>query len=489
MPTRATTWVTRHYVVPIILATAAALAVGIALFHLAPFREVPAGAAAQPAVPIAQAPSAQGALSAEVIREGDTLRFWLTVSNPLQESLCNVRLISPHTPELKIDTNFSASGLLARNSCRDHSPALGGNAQKVAHELLPGQSVTVQGHVLYHGTAGSRDSTAVIGWESVSGISSQRLVILGRYRVESGGERLYDLGKDFGLPVFLLILGALWKLLEIVQEGQKRAYEADQESNRRIYEQELASKAETWRQMLPVSHDLATRYYMPLAGAVRGVVESLDGFAQETDVQKKTEQCKRAFYFLMLMARRCKTLVDERGGLYFKTRMGEALAAECWSMYDKRYFQDQGDRRAKFQHALEYVRNEETYNSFVKKLDSVPTGPLKDIMDVFLGRWEDFQVWVTSAQGKRGVAFLKVFRGILNYEMNRPYELWYGEPERLKLSKGDENLLMGLGRKIGKRRNDPTFQTLVKNYIDCASNPKSNVQTRFQGPVEGSAHL
>lgn len=482
MPTHATTWVTRRYVVPIILATAAALAAATALFHLAPFRETSAVAVGQPAVPIAQAPSARGALSAEVIRKGDTLRFWLTVSNPLPESLCNIRLIS--TPELKIDANFYPKRPPGKNSCGIHSPA--GNSQEIARELLPGQSVTVQGHVLYQATYGSRDLTAVIGWESVNGVSSQRLVILGRYKAKSGEERLYDLGKDFGLPIFLLILGALWKLLEIVQESERRAYEADQESNRRIYEQELASKAETWRQMLPVSHDLATQYYMPLAGAVRGVVESMDSFAQEADEQKKREQCKRAFYFLMLMTRRCKTLVDERGGLYFKTRMGEALAAECWSMYDRRHFQDNGDRRAKFQHALEYVHKEETYNSFVRKLDSVPTGPMKDLIEVFLGRWEDFQLWVTTARGKRGVAFLKVFRGILNYEMNRPYELWYGEPEKLKLSKEDQNLLMGLGRKIGKRRNDPTFQELVKNYMDCAANPKSNLQTRFQGKAEGS---
>jgi len=77
--------------------------------------------------------------------------------------------------------------------------------------------------------------------------------------------------------------------------------------------------------MLPVSHKMATQYYTPmLAAAYRALSDVAKFTAPESTGGSPDENAISAYFHLMLMWRRFDRTLAEKGGIYFKSPMGES---------------------------------------------------------------------------------------------------------------------------------------------------------------------
>ena len=183
-------------------------------------------------------------------------------------------------------------------------------------QLAPGQSVAVWGDL--HATKTEEKETVIgeVDWKDGTGAgakTSNDVFSLGETTVQGWFERfrsssVYDFLKDISLPFVLALLAACLAWYDKWREG-KRSEAAE----------ERAHTLQTWDRMLPISHNLATRYYMPIEGATRAALGSLDQRQEALKAagdpsatpQIKTDKTKEAtdkevevFFYLLLM--RCR---------------------------------------------------------------------------------------------------------------------------------------------------------------------------------------
>jgi hypothetical protein len=166
---------------------------------------------------------------------------------------------------------------------------------------------------------------------------SSRFTQLGETAVQTGWEHwraswIYDLLKDMTLPVVLVGLGTALGFYDKAKENRRQKMEKQLEDDRKVDAELRAQTVQTWNSMLPESHKLATEYYMPVDGAASA---ALDEFIGREEAIKSGDQVaqraveERAFYYVLLMSRRFRALADDKGGWYFKNRVGEQLVARC----------------------------------------------------------------------------------------------------------------------------------------------------------------
>jgi len=249
-----------------------------------------------------------GNISESAVEKGQMASFFLWIANRTLAPIQSVRFDELHAPGFQI---------VKRSWCAVDNP----NCELIASQLDPGQSIAVWGELL--GSQPHEKETVVskISWIDSSKNVSSRFSQLGETTIQTTWEHwrsswVYDLMKDLTLPLVLVGLGTALGLYDKAKENRKQRLEKQLEDEHKRDAEVRAQTAQTWNSMLPESHKLATEYYMPVDAAVSS---ALDEFIEREKAVKGKNQAQqkaaeeRAFFYLLLMSRRCRALADDRG--------------------------------------------------------------------------------------------------------------------------------------------------------------------------------
>lgn len=247
--------------------------------------------------------------------------------------------------------------------------------------------------------------------------------------------KLYNLLKDLGFPIFLALFGLILKLITDQRE----------------------LRAETWKEMLPKSHDLAGAYYMPLAGDALGITVEWKRYLDNPAEQ--AQAARQIYYYILNFGRAMRDLRYALGGFYFKDRIGEQIAGRCWKQIRDEYFPTKDElHKLHYFGALRLVEEKQDVDLFLAKLDAAgPASPLHQT-------WDEFQILIANnTRFQEMVNWFDVFRAVVVYESNRVYAYWYRLPETLRLDGNQETMIDGLFTGVEDKQRAKTYLELSKN--------------------------
>jgi hypothetical protein len=410
-----------------------------------------------------------------------TVQFWLTVTNRSATATRDLRLAGLDSPGFYFRKDLScwcSGGVDACWSAPQPSRppvALPLSCDPIAAELKPGSVVSVWGYLSPANGAGTTAATARVSWIGEQG-PSRVAVPLGIVRVPTWAENfrsnpIVELVHDFALPVVVAVFGGLFGYW-----FQKR-------------EKKSTQLAETWSQMLPQSHEYATKYYMSLESALSNVITQMGKMKEKPGVAT-TEQL--AFYFWLLYERRLRHLTHSVAGFYFKDRSGEELAVYCSNKYDEEFRKLSTERDLDdLSSILDKVEVNETFHEFRTKLQSgvasaAPPASLVEMVttwvqpdeskatrELFQRTFRHFKRWVDDPSSEKPRRYLGITRAVIKYEMNRPYEYWYGKQERLELDPEATLTLHEILRELegSPNRDEQTLAPKIRQYLRSATTP------------------
>jgi hypothetical protein len=241
--------------------------------------------------------------------------------------------------------------------------------------------------------------------------------------VQSGGQAFWAFTTDFVIKFLGIPALVLFALNWLAARRDKRT--ADSERQRAV-------RAETWKQMLLVSHKYAAECYLPLSLASERLAQSLESLSTPNGNPKV------AFYYVLLCGKRMAKTRKDTGGFYFKDLRGEKLAAECWRRFRETLLGN--DEDAPFHLAaissIDTIADIETYAAFKTKFEIVGTGVTYNDAGIE-SAWSLFQTVIQKQQASipKVIAALRGFTAALDYESNRPYKYWYDVRDKLTLEK------------------------------------------------------
>jgi hypothetical protein len=372
-----------------------------------------------------------GGLSGSEVASGSSVLYWVTVENYTNSTLngVNVRL-EVASDEFMFTCRLPASEV--------DSPGCG--ASKI--DVVANQSITIQGEIRAMQGTEARSINAIITYEGTpqagaKSVSSIRAASLGPLIARSWLRRTYDSVKDLILPAVLVLLGAYltWK---------QNRFQAKLQSQDQEKQAERSQIAQTWTSMLPVSHELATQYYTPMIAATLRILLDLKRFTAPEDASgNANKDAVSAYFHLLLLWRRLDRTLTEKGGIYFKSRMGEKLVLGAIFQFRKEYEGETSTGPALTDLQKELVLARQLRVKVILRHVS-PQMDLAQFMEIWEGKgppnavdavhegWADFVHWHSvPAVRDRTVKLLTAFHMILDFEMNRPYEKWYNSQEKL----------------------------------------------------------
>jgi hypothetical protein len=358
-----------------------------------------------------------GQLSSSSACQGEELRFWITISNRGGSPVKDIRLEHLDTPGFKLDRRCWVQTPPPECGVPSNSPepAPTGDPSLIAGRLEAGQSRTIWGDLQATKPNHKQSLVAVVGWSSDGQPVSWSSAVLGQAASITSSERLWtqfrDVVKDVGMPILLLVASLWFGVRQHVKENEEEA-----EQTKR------AQLAEVWKQMLPESHQITKNHYLPLLGAAQQSIQKLDSFCGLPD--KTTGEAKAtlrmAFYHLMLFAWNAREANWNIGGYYFKDRIGERLVYSSYFQYFSLYGDDE-DTITSRTRLLDLMSARTTLADFLALEKNIGYSQV-----VWQRAWDQFVAWITGPKGERTLPFLRAFIAVLDYEANRPYELWYG---------------------------------------------------------------
>jgi hypothetical protein len=382
--------------------------------------------------------SATGGVSAPLIAKDEELRFWFTIQNKTLADISQVRL--RHLPE----------GYRIRELCffvpqpdptkpRERSCATNDELNQGEIALGPlvraNQSVTGLGR-LTPGTAHKKETlTLVMEW-TVAGkaLSSSTTVNLGENQVQNNwedwsGSWFYQSLKDLALPIVLLGIGTWLNL-----SAKKRD-----------------ARSETLKQMLPVSHNYAAKYYLPLSRAAERAVSALYEITMQfhpvgsplpaSDIAKLDSAKRRSFFYVVLARKIMDATREEIGGLYFKDLRGERLAAMCLKKFEKLLGEDTDPLSLSLQRLTNLFKTTETLESFETRFGyGGLSSPLSAEEADKSTTWMYFEPWLEDDNNRqKAIQYLSALTIVLDFEANRPYEQWYDVMSKMEVTSLDKN--------------------------------------------------
>ena len=416
-------------------------------------------------------------ISSHVIREDELLPFIITVKNKTDgkigsgiavnsitlwklpdsyrlddsQQICVVPILPPRTQPCETSQAFFASHNL------------------IASSLAPGGTVTVQGYLKPTALHNTSTLTSVVTWNFVSKekgavavLESQGLSLGENQVVDAswiGRLSLDELLKILAVPALLLLVGAaitaFVNFINVSREKRVAAAQAVVDAARHIQEQERAVRAETWKQMLPVSHNYAAKFYLPLSLAAERFADSL-----------KLSNARLAFFYLLFCGRRMILTRNEIGGFYFKDLRGESLAAVCWKNQRLACLgEEDSPLFLAVRDSMDQLEDIESYEGFEKRFADVSGGVVEFTEDSVQQAWTLFQAWIGTGNVAPTIQYLEGFYAVLDFESNRPYEYWYDTPPKLKITAETEQLLRKLlaeEKKYSPEEIDGYFTSMVR---------------------------
>jgi len=356
-----------------------------------------------------------GQISKAKVRISEPVPFWITIKNPGPSAIKSIRLIQFQDSEYSLCMITPANGQCS---------AIGAGTELVP-ELAPAQSATVWGELKPRSEHAAEKLSFIIGWMPSAGPQSFAAVPLGENTVQSGWGYHWDWWisgtvKTLAIPAALAWLAFLLNWVAKRRETREHARERAEETAeaRRATEQAVAT--ETWKQMLPLSHDYAGTLYLPISSVAE---DAIDAFADADG--------HAAFFFTLLLLKRIDITRKKIGGLYFKSYTGEELAQLCWRRFRKTFLGEETEQFYLDMHQCsKFLENIDDFDDFkiqyLLNPSSSKTAELTAAFKEFERRRTDKAILDPA------VEFLRGFFSILDYESNRPYEHWYGRKARLK---------------------------------------------------------
>ncbi|HET7108653.1 MAG TPA: hypothetical protein VFI38_17700 [Candidatus Acidoferrum sp.] len=330
--------------------------------------------------------------------------------------------------------------------------------------LAPCQTLSVWGEL----TAGIHQSKqtlfVTVRWLSSDNHPSQYVIPLGALEAKDDLDHAKEVWaaiigfyKDLALPLLLAVLAYLFKRWDDAREHVRQKAENERQ--------------QLMQTLLPASLEDATKYYMPLASALR---ESYKSFKQCDDSIKtglvlsaNSPVAKQSLYYFLLTMRRFRTISRERGGLYFKDRTGERISALCIGEMFRLYLRDQRDLLQHTSVVLSNIEPSEVYGDFIAVLESsLAASARTPLQESYFQVHTGFYAWIPTPEFHEVIPLLKSLATVLEFEMNRPYESWYPEAqkERLKLDEEAKNTLKKLAARAQKE--DDQYETLPGELDD-----------------------
>ena len=359
-----------------------------------------------PPPPAAPAPkiSVASTLAEESVLVNEAIHFSGTVANDGDASARDLQIaVVPSGYTLHLGTPPGGPN----GSCE--TPAA---SNKIADELPRGGRIAFCGTLLPAEQHLKRKINFIIHY-SANGQSFDAASSPGAFTVQTRTDynltKLYGWIKDLAFPIMLALFGVFLKLIT---------------DNREL-------RAETWKQMLPKSHDLAGKYYMPIAGSAVGISQSWTRYSKAgATPADKTQEVRLMFFYIMLFHRLMRDMRYEIGGFYFKDRIGEQIANFCWTVLRDGYFPATlEETKRNYAQAVRLKKRKEELDEFLDQLDSAgPGSPLFKTFAFFsaiVARPNDY---------KSMIDHFDLLRAILIYESNRVYHYWYRLPETLDLT-------------------------------------------------------
>lgn len=460
--------------------TLSAVTLGLVLASLLLARETGGAAAPQKTAPPAdegRGVDVGGALSGATIAEGQEVSFLISVSNRTSKPIFAV-----HVDELfKEGLTVASMSWCDINKLPDAGSIPGTQklgCDAIVPKLEAGQSVTVSGKLAATQAHDRERVIAAVSWNDGK-TNSQSFAALGEIVVQTGWEQwrssvAYDLVKDLTLPVVLVALGAAFGFYDKYRENKRHRLQEQLEESRKKDAELRAQTAQTWTSMLPESHKLATKYYMPVDAAASSALDELlerEEARKNADPARQADAEDRAFYYLLLMSRRFRELADKKGGWYFKNRTGEQLVARCLENFRVLFLRQPPNAQVQWSNAVGQIGITEKIGAFQARVTG--NGPEAPLLQQALA---NFRAWLATADYDPAVKNLRGMRILLSFEMNRPYQYWYGGAEILPLEGDLKDEIEATVRRVAQKWGSfPAIPTRdVEQYLreaQEASNP------------------
>lgn len=330
------------------------------------------------------------------------VRFWISIRNSSGAEVRAVHLLSFEGPDLSATGPCWKKGVPACTLLGD-----GRRVPQASADLRPGETVTFTADMLPDGDAAGKVSlTGVLGWE-LEGRQQSSFVTAGPVELVDrwGALRwLYEILKDLGLPLVLLFMGWYFRVSEL----------------RRSQVQQ------TWSQMLQKSHENAEKYYMPLSSALLRI--RVDAAKPSTPASEE-----EILGDILMILRRQHEMALRIGGWYFKDRDGEEAMAATWRAFyltAEKWF-----GREDIEHLLERLGCGDKVAQIQDKLRREPS-----LIGIQSRLKSCFRNWRSGQDFAVSLDLLAILEILLDFEMNRPYEVWYGQKELFNLGSFREPL-------------------------------------------------
>jgi hypothetical protein len=361
-----------------------------------------------------------GGLSGSEVRSGRTVLFWVTIQNDSEAILSDVSV------QIDVARDEFAVTCLSDGSGSD-SKTCGPRKDPIAKN----QAITLRGELR---DTGPRNINAIVSFNSSvpelrGTVLSVRAVLMGTLVGRSTFMALFLTYKDLLLPFVIAVFGGILAARQAQIQTQR------------------AQIGETWNKMLPISHKLALRYYMPMIKALLRVFEDAKGFTIVSAEARAepTDTGLSVYFHTMSFWWRYKRTQDKAGAIYFKNRTGEKVVIAAFQELRVAY-KGQGVERFAVERRLtailRLITNKLEYPEFKLAFDTPPETPLRTAFN--LG-WPDFVAWYSDdKKRKRSFAVLEVFKIVLDFETNRPYERWYNGVQELQLCEDQKAVLLSL---------------------------------------------
>jgi hypothetical protein len=378
------------------------------------------------AEPTAPQLSATGTIASRSTRKSELLPFAITLRNDSASSLSSLRLIS--TPPGYTLERLCTLNPDEKANCVD-GQQFAATGFLLTDAILPGQSFTIWGDLRPARTHKPEILTIIVGWttakDDATTYSSSLVVSLGENEVLSGLQRFWiavsEAVKLLLIPIALAIIGVFLNLF------MKKREEVRQEA-----EQDRTVRAETLKLMLPICHNNASQYYLPLSTALEGMANALRDSKEAV-----------AFFYHLLTWQRMSKVVGAVGGFYFKDLRGEILVAECWKQHKLAVAGKVDDPRYMATRAAIKRLTADSYQAFEREFEISPAEGYWD--EDIESAWELFRPWLKDKSKVESIiANLEAFYSVLDYEANRPYQYWYMHVPKLKLTEASEKSLKGM---------------------------------------------
>ena len=357
-----------------------------------------------------------GHIARQHVRVEDSVRFWVTIENPSDNPLTNLRLDHMDTPGFGPPQHCWGSAVAAncglaagaQDVCQvpGNAAVSGSGGDLLCAELPAHQSFTFWGDLPAKQSESNHRNFAVLGWQQ-DGRGSMASVDLGETETAHWlvSPFLTLRGKpEVTLPAGLALLG-LWA----ASWARKR--------------EERAQMANT---MLAESHKASMQYNMPAASMIAAAGSALRTYFEASPAgppaapaaDPAESKLRLGFYYLTMYQWWHQQMFREVGAYHFKNRTGEMILRTLYGKHKDLFPLIHDEQRRKLDKVLVLVRKETTVDDFLGLLEY----PRTDVAEA----WGIFRAWAATDGIHEDRHVLEAYRAVLVFEVNRAYLTWHG---------------------------------------------------------------